>query len=437
MQQASRGGLLSRLMSRFLGSRQNNAPLSGDYAAPGSWSDPAVMSRRGRPAFDESTQSYGTMQPLSAQMRDRISDDTTRSPGTFEETAPEDAQTLRSMVARQIRGANQIDGPSRMDQMQAQYDALAPQKPTLKQQLLRALAGGIQGGWKPSGISPQDWERDKLARSQQEQSGRQFEEGQRNQERARLGQEMEAERRMQEQEQIATDRMRLQEQMQAERERAAQEAQGRLFGQQNQLEATREKARQEAATQAQQASEERQNRMFAESEKRQGRQFAQQEKMADQRQQQQKVTADEQRRADLARNMSENLDQLEQIVRSRKDLFGPLAGRYTQLRQLTGTSDPDIARLRAIKEYLGMASVGAHAMRNAQHVGAAADAVMAGFNNSPEATLAAIQAARQSIATFQRDANEQPGSAPRRPAGGGAKLKDRMSGKVLVEGEDF
>jgi hypothetical protein len=116
-----------------------------------------------------------------------------------------------------------------------------------------------------------------------------------------------------------------------------------------------------------------------------------------------KPNADEQRRADLATNMNENLDQLEEIVKRRPDLFGPVAGRATQLKQFIGTSDPDVARLKAVREYLGMASVGAHAMRNAQHVGTAADAVMAGMLNSPEATLASIQAARNSTKTFAQD----------------------------------
>jgi hypothetical protein len=94
-----------------------------------------------------------------------------------------------------------------------------------------------------------------------------------------------------------------------------------------------------------------------------------------------------------------------------------------------------------------MASVGAHAMRNAQHVATAADAVVAGFLNSPEATKAAINTARHSVQTFMQDV-EQPGRAgrgvpnqtnpqPSKPARGGAKLKDRVGGKVLVEGQDF
>lgn len=131
-------------------------------------------------------------------------------------------------------------------------------------------------------------------------------------------------------------------------------------------------------------------------------------------------TADEQRRADLARNMNENLDQLDEIATRRPDLFGPAAGRMTQLRQTVGTSDPDVAKLKAIREYLGMASVGAHAMRNAQHVGTAADAVMNGFTNSPAAIKAAIGEARKSTGTFMADEKRRGNKA----TGGGAKEVD-------------
>lgn len=134
---------------------------------------------------------------------------------------------------------------------------------------------------------------------------------------------------------------------------------------------------------------------------------------------------DELRRADLARNMNENMDQLEDIVNRRPDLFGPFAGRMTQLKTAVGTSDPDIAKANAIKEFMGMAAVGTHAMRNAQHVEAAANAIMNGYKNGPDAIKAAIQTGRSSVATFQQDAGEEPGSAPK----GGASTPRSKTGK--------
>src|ERR1039458_5693235 len=117
--------------------------------------------------------------------------------------------------------------------------------------------------------------------------------------------------------------------------------------------------------------------------------------------------------------MNENLDQFEEILNRRPDLFGKVAGRVTEGKQWIGTDDPDVAALKGIKEWFGMASVGAHAMRNAQHVVQAADAVFNGYHNSPDATKEAIKRARASVGTFQQDAGQQPGSVPKN--GGGAQ----------------
>ena len=92
-------------------------------------------------------------------------------------------------------------------------------------------------------------------------------------------------------------------------------------------------------------------------------------------------------------------------------MFGPLAGRITGAKQWLGTGDPDVAALNTIHEQTGMAMVGAHAMRNAQHVEKAADAIMNAFKNKPEALLGpkgSIQMARDSIQTFIND-KEDPG----------------------------
>ena len=131
-----------------------------------------------------------------------------------------------------------------------------------------------------------------------------------------------------------------------------------------------------------------------------------------------KPTADEQRRADLAENLNENLDQLEDILTRRPDLFGKVSGRMTTARGFIGTEDPDVAALKVIKEQMGMAMVGAHAMRNANHVETAANSIVNSFNNSPGAVKAAVKAARASLKTFQGDVdrstskNAAPAVAP-------------------------
>jgi hypothetical protein len=130
------------------------------------------------------------------------------------------------------------------------------------------------------------------------------------------------------------------------------------------------------------------------------------------------ISADEQKRADLAKNLNENIDRTEEILNRRgKDLFGGLHGYLTQLRGAVGTSDPDIAALESIKHQLGMVAQGAHGMRSAQGVEAAANSLLNNFHNSPEATRAALESARSSVATFLQD-SQAPGQ-PRTAAPAG------------------
>lgn len=121
-----------------------------------------------------------------------------------------------------------------------------------------------------------------------------------------------------------------------------------------------------------------------------------------------KISSDEQKRADLAQNLNENIDSLEDIAKRRPELFGPLAGRYTELRNKIGTSDPDITKLEAIRHNLGMVSQGAHGMRSAEGVERSANSLLNGFHNSAEATAQGLEAARQSVQTFLNN-SQNPG----------------------------
>jgi hypothetical protein len=144
-----------------------------------------------------------------------------------------------------------------------------------------------------------------------------------------------------------------------------------------------------------------------------------------------KPTADEQRRADLAGNLEENLGTLEEIVKRRPDLFGPVAGRMTTFKNTIGTNDPDIGTLDTIKHQIGMAQISAHGMRSAQGIDGAAHSI---FNNSfvngPDAVLASINAARNSVQTFKSDvAAAKGGAAPAAPPqGGGGMIRVQIPG---------
>ena len=137
-----------------------------------------------------------------------------------------------------------------------------------------------------------------------------------------------------------------------------------------------------------------------------------------------KPTADEQRRADLAENLNENLSTIEAIARKRPELFGPLAGRWTELKQKFGSKDPDISALQTSEHQLGMAQISAHGMRSAQGIQAAADSIMNNLHNPAPALISSINTARNSIKTFTADVNRgkqggggQQGGTPQRPTG--------------------
>ena len=142
-----------------------------------------------------------------------------------------------------------------------------------------------------------------------------------------------------------------------------------------------------------------------------------------------KPTADEQRRSDLTENLNENLSALEEIISRRPELFGPLAGRWSELRGKFGSDDPDIGALQTIEHQLGMAQISAHGMRSAQGIQTAADSIMNHMHSSPRALMGAIEAARNSVSTFTGDVDRKTGAAPSQsgaPKGAAAKPDDPL-----------
>lgn len=143
-----------------------------------------------------------------------------------------------------------------------------------------------------------------------------------------------------------------------------------------------------------------------------------------------KISVAEQNRADLAENMNENLDKLEDIVKRRPELFGPIAGRETKAKIALGTGDPDIGAVGTILDNFGKASSGAHQQRGAESVARAADALVNAYKNQPGAILSGIQAARDSVSTFTKDLTSKGGST-------GSSASAAPRAPVLVEGKDF
>jgi hypothetical protein len=128
-----------------------------------------------------------------------------------------------------------------------------------------------------------------------------------------------------------------------------------------------------------------------------------------------KPGAQEFQRAEMAQNVNENLNKLDDILKRRPELFGPLfawppaAGLRTQLRIRFGSSDPDVTQLAQLQDNLGRALQGAHGMRGGLTLEAAIQGVLNGFKNGADATLAASQTARDSVATFANDVADKLG----------------------------
>jgi hypothetical protein len=155
-----------------------------------------------------------------------------------------------------------------------------------------------------------------------------------------------------------------------------------------------------------------------------------------------KPNAEELKRSEMAENVNENLDKLEEIVKRRPDLFGPVAGRMTEAKMWAGSNDPDVGTLKTIHDNLGMAAQSAHSMRSAQHVETSANSVLNGFKNGPDAILASAKALRDSVKTFTKDVQQGnpstrkegafavPAGAPAAPKEDGHTLK--ANGKAIA-----
>jgi hypothetical protein len=143
-----------------------------------------------------------------------------------------------------------------------------------------------------------------------------------------------------------------------------------------------------------------------------------------------KPTADEQKKADLVDNLNENLGVVEEIARRRPELFGPIAGRLTQMKNSFGTSDGDIAALEAAQHQLGMVQQGVHGMRSAQGLQGSVDSLMNGFHNTPEAMLKSIETARKSAQTFSNDVGHKGEPGVGGVPGGGVMYARDPQGKL-------
>lgn len=113
-----------------------------------------------------------------------------------------------------------------------------------------------------------------------------------------------------------------------------------------------------------------------------------------------KVGADEKKKAELAENIAENANAVNQILAKRPDLIGAVAGRATSTEQLIGNNDPDISALGTRIHNIAMANSGVHGFRSQEGVQQTEKQLLNGFKNGPQAVAGALKATTDSTQTF-------------------------------------
>jgi hypothetical protein len=142
-------------------------------------------------------------------------------------------------------------------------------------------------------------------------------------------------------------------------------------------------------------------------------------------------SADRLRRGDLARNAITNIEAIKQRIANSPDLFGKVAGRVTNLSQISGSTDKDLAALAVAVHNLALASNGAHGLRSSQAVHDTETDILNHFHNSPDATVEALNEMKASLKTFVED--QKHGKRPVVPAKSDKKNKYSDLGVVILK----
>jgi hypothetical protein len=142
-------------------------------------------------------------------------------------------------------------------------------------------------------------------------------------------------------------------------------------------------------------------------------------------------SADRLRRGDLARNAITNIDAIKARIDHSPGLFGKVAGRVSNLSQLAGTTDKDLAALAIEIHNVALASNGAHGLRSAGAVQQTENDILNHFRNSPEATKEALDAMTKSLSTFVED--QKHGKRAVVPAKSDKKNKWSEYGVVILK----
>lgn len=112
-------------------------------------------------------------------------------------------------------------------------------------------------------------------------------------------------------------------------------------------------------------------------------------------------TGQERNKGDMANSAAQQIGDMKSIISKRPDIFGPAAGRTTDLQVWLGSQDPDAQRFRAARTIAGDHLAGTFGGRSeaALH---ALDNALGQFKDNPQAALAGLDQLAGATNTFRK-----------------------------------
>ncbi len=117
-------------------------------------------------------------------------------------------------------------------------------------------------------------------------------------------------------------------------------------------------------------------------------------------------------KSDLSQNVQLNAKRAIKMIEDNPELFGKVAGRYTNVRQMAGSGDQAIIDLGIEVHNMAVASAGIHGQRGQAAVEAYEKDILNKFHNSPAATISGLNELSGSVQTFIDDAKAGKHAAP-------------------------
>lgn len=111
-------------------------------------------------------------------------------------------------------------------------------------------------------------------------------------------------------------------------------------------------------------------------------------------------TAVERNKGDMAKSASEQLNDIQSIIQKRPDVFGPLAGRKTNLEVWLGSEDPDAKAFISARDVASGHLAGTFGARSAQVISDLKDSI-GQFKDNPEAALRGLAQVQKAVKLFE------------------------------------